>query len=298
MKPVDFELHRPDTLAEAVALLAEHGEDSKVLAGGQSLVPLLNFRLARPEHLIDLGRIASLTTLRRTSERLQIGAMVTHAQAERSAAVAAAAPLMSRAIPHIAHQAIRARGTVGGSIAHGDPAAELPAVAVALDAEMVVVGPRGTRHVPAAEFFRANLVTALDSDEVLTAIWVRPPTGRTGAAFDEVGRRRGDFALVGAGAQVRLDADGAVAEARIALTGVSPTPRRVMEAEAVLVGQRLDPDRLRAAADATRQAVHPSGDLHATADYRRDVAGTLVHRVVAVAAQRAATATAEEGATP
>jgi carbon-monoxide dehydrogenase medium subunit len=295
VKPADFELHRPETVAEAVALLAEHGDNGKVLAGGPSLVPLLNFRLARPDHLIDLSRVASLHTVRRTPDHLRVGAMVTYVQAERSPAVAAAAPLMSRAFPHIAHQAIRVRGTVGGSIAHGDPAAELPAVATALDAEMVVIGPRGTRQVPAADFFRANLVTALEPDELLAEVVITPAAPRTGAAFDEVGRRRGDFALVGAGAQVRLDEDGTVAEVRIALTGVSATPHRATEAEALLTGRRLDASVLRAAAEATRAAVHPSGDLHATAEYRRDVAGTLVARVVDLAARRAADDATLEG---
>jgi carbon-monoxide dehydrogenase medium subunit len=288
MKPVDFELHRPETLDEALSLLAEHGAEGKVLAGGQSLVPLLNFRLARPEHLVDLGRIASLTILRRTADRLSIGAMVTHERAERSPAVAEAAPLMARAFPHIAHQAIRTRGTVGGSIAHGDPAAELPAVAVALDAVMVAVGPRGRREIAAKDFFVANLVTALADDELLTEVHVRPATGATGAAFEEVGRRQGDFALVGAGAQVRLADDGTVADARICLTGVSPVPHRATEAESLLVGHRPDADRVAAAAQQVRSAINPSSDLHATGDYRRDVAGTLVERAVATAAERAA----------
>lgn len=288
MKPVDFELHRPETLSEAIALLAAHGEDGKVLAGGQSLVPLLNFRLARPEHLIDLSRIASLTAIRRTPQRLIIGAMATHAQAERSVAVAQGAPLMARAFPNIAHQAIRARGTVGGSIAHGDPAAELTAVAVALEAIMVAVGPRGTREIPARDFFIANLVTALEHDEVLTEVRIVPPAGPTGAAFEEVARRQGDFALVGAGAQVRLAQDGTIADIRICLTGVSPTPHRAVEAEAVLIGHALSPESTQAAADATRDVLNPNSDLHATADYRRDVAGTLVSRVVKTAVQRAA----------
>lgn len=298
MKPVDFELHRPETLSEAVALLAEHGEDGKVLAGGQSLIPLLNFRLARPEHLIDLGRIASLTTIRRTPRWLTIGAMVTHARAQRSTSVALGAPLMARAFPYIAHQAIRARGTVGGSIAHGDPAAELTSVVVALDATIVAVGPSGTREIPAKEFFIANLVTALEHDEVLTEVRIAPPIGPTGAAFDEVGRRQGDFALVGAGAQVRLAQDGTIADIRICLTGVSPTPHRAAEAETLLLGHVLSPQRMQAAADATRDVLNPSSDLHATADYRRDVAGTLISRVVQTAVLRATadmTTLAKEG---
>lgn len=287
MKPVDFELHRPETLAEAVAILAEFGDEGKILAGGQSLVPLLNFRLARPEHLVDLGRIAALTNIRRTAEQLSIGAMVTHARAERSVAVAQAAPLMAAAFPHIAHQAIRARGTVGGSIAHGDPAAELPAVAVALGATMIVVGPAGQRQIDAADFFLANLVTALRYDEILTEVRICPPTGLTGAAFDEVARRQGDFALVGAGAQVRLAADHSIDDIRICVTGVSPTPHRATAAEALLLGHSVSAEAALAAGNATRSALNPSGDLHATADYRRDIAGTLVARVVQAAARRA-----------
>ena len=293
MKPVAFELHRPETLEEALALLAAHADDGKVLAGGQSLVPLLNFRLARPEHVIDLGRIGALKALRRTPEQLVIGAMVTYEQAERSPAVEAAAPLVAAALPHIAHQAIRARGTIGGSMAHGDPAAELPAVAAALDADMVAVGPGGKRRIPAQEFFLGNLVTALQPDEVLVEIHLRPVRGRTGAAFDEVGRRKGDFALVGAGAQLTLTDDGVVDEARIALTGVSPTPHRAVEAERLITGHRVEPDLLRAAAQEVRAALRPSADLHATAEYRREVAGTLVERVIQRAAERA-TARAHE----
>jgi carbon-monoxide dehydrogenase medium subunit len=289
MKPVDFTLHRPETLAEALELLATY-DDAKVLAGGQSLIPLLNFRLARPEHLVDLGRIAALTTINRTTESLRIGAMVTHRQAEQSRAVMQDTPLMAAAFPNIAHQAIRARGTVGGSVAHADPAAELPAVVLALEATMVAAGPGGEREIAANEFFISNLVTALGPDEILTEIRLAPASGRTGAAFEEVGRRQGDFALVGAGAQLRLADDGTVEDARACLTGVAAVPHRAYEVESLLVGNRLDPAVLDAAAEATREAVTPSGDLHATADYRRDVAGTLMARAVAAAHARADTA--------
>lgn len=297
MKPVDFELHRPETLTEAVDLLAAHGDDGKVLAGGQSLVPLLNFRLARPGHLIDLGRIASLSALQRTEDGLSIGAMVTHAQAGRSPAVATAAPLMAAAIPFIAHEAIRARGTIGGSIAHADPAAELPAVARALDAVLVVLGPGGVRRIPAEEFFVANLVTALRPDELLARVEILPAGPATGGAFDEIGRRRGDFALVGAGAQISLADDGTICDARLCLTGVASTPHRAAEAEAVLVGRAPTAACLKEAASVTREAVTPTADLHATADYRRDVAGTLLERAVQKAADRAAatSTTSDEG---
>jgi carbon-monoxide dehydrogenase medium subunit len=287
VKPVDFELHRPETISEAVDLLARYADEGKVLAGGQSLVPLLNFRLARPEHLIDLSRIGSLNTLSRTAEQITIGAMVTYEQAERSHAVRDGAPLIAAALPSIAHQAIRTRGTIGGSIAHGDPAAELPAVVVALDVTLVAVSQQGTREIAAKDFFVANLVTALAADELLTEVRVRPAYGATGAAFEEVGRRQGDFALAGAGAQMRLNDDGTIAEARIGLTGVASKPYRASDAEALLLGQPLTAELLEAVADAVRSGIDPSGDLHATADYRRDVAGTLAGRVVATAVERA-----------
>lgn len=287
MKPADFELHRPATVAEAIALLATYGEDGKVLAGGQSLMPLLNFRLARPGHLIDLSRIAALRALRRSSDSLVIGAMVTHSEAARSSAVDSAAPLVAAALPHIAHQAIRNRGTLGGSVAHGDPAAELPAVLTALDATMVAASIHGTRLIPAAEFFVANLVTTLRHDELLTEIRLTPPLPRTGAAFEEVGRRRGDFALAGAGAQLTLDDEGAVVDARIALTGVSPRPHRAGDAERALDGARVTADVLEQVSTAVRDSVEPSDDLHASAEYRRDVAGTLAARAVARAAAQA-----------
>jgi carbon-monoxide dehydrogenase medium subunit len=292
MKPVDFTLHSPRSVAEAVTLLAEHAGQAKVLAGGQSLVPLLNFRLARPEHLVDIGRIAGLARVQRGSDSLVVGAMVRQAYAERSPAVAAHAPLITAACPNIAHPSIRNRGTVGGSLAHADPAAELPAVARALDAVLVAAGPRGRREITAAEFFRGNLVTALDSDELLVEIrFAAAPFAaasvRTGAAFEEVGRRRGDFALVGAGTQLTVDDGGVVVDARICLTGVASVPHRATEAEDVLKGHRLTEHLLRDAAGAARSAISPSSDLHATAAYRKDVAGEMVRRSISTAHHRA-----------
>ena len=286
MKPIDFTLHRPETVAEAVALLAEHADEAKVLAGGQSLVPLLNFRLARPEHVVDLGRLASLTEIRRMPRELVVGAMVRQAQAEHSAAVAAHTPLLAAALPNIAHPPIRNRGTVGGSLAHADPAAELPAVAMALDAVFVARGPSGSREVAATDFFRTHLTTALAADELLTEIRFPRAEPGTGAAMLEIGRRRGDFALVGVAVQVRLT-DGEIADARVCFTGVDEVPHRCRTAESVLVGARPAKAVLDRAADAARDDVRPSGDLHATAAYRRDVAGTLLARAVAEATHRA-----------
>ncbi|TDC46162.1 xanthine dehydrogenase family protein subunit M [Actinomadura sp. KC345] len=289
MKPVDFELHRPATTGEAVALLAEHAPEAKVLAGGQSLLPLLNFRLARPEHLVDLGRIASLAELRRTRDALVVGAMVRQSRAERSPAVAADAPLLAAAFPHIAHPPVRNRGTVGGSLAHGDPAAELPAVARALDAVFVAAGPGGRREIAARDFFQANLMTALDAGELLVEIRFPRAAPGTGASFQEVARRNGDFALVGVAAQVTVR-DGVIGDARVCVTGVGPTPYRAAAAEEALTGRAPTEARLAEAADALRAAIEPSGDLHATAGYRRDVAGTLAARAVAEAHRRATAA--------
>jgi carbon-monoxide dehydrogenase medium subunit len=287
MKPVDFRLHRPETVAEAVALLTEHAEDVKVLAGGQSLLPLLNFRLARPEHVIDIGRIAALAEIRRTQGELVVGSMARQAQAERSPTVAANAPLLTAALPNIAHPPIRNRGTIGGSLAHADPAAELPSVAAALEATFVAVSERGRREIPAAEFFRTHLTTALDADELLIEIRFPCAAERTGAAFLEIGRRRGDFALVGVAVQVALDGDR-ISVARICVSGVDQVPHRCREAEGVLTGARPDPAILGNAADAVRDSVRPSADLHATAAYRRDVAGTLLARAVGEACRHAA----------
>ena len=287
MKPGDFTLHRPRTLDEALALLARH-DDAKPLAGGQSLVPLLNFRLARPEHLIDLDGLARLGELRRTAAGLSIGAMVRQRQAERSPAVAADCPLLTAALPWVAHPPIRNRGTVGGSIAHADPAAELPAVVRALDGTLRAASTRGTREIPAADFFRTHLTSALEPDELLIEIDVPRAPASTGAAYLEVSRRHGDFALAGAAVQVTLAPDGAVEEARICLSGVGEAPHRCAEAERLLAGRHLDDALARAAGDAAREGLQPTGDLHASAAYRRDVAGTLVERALPRAAAAAA----------
>jgi aerobic carbon-monoxide dehydrogenase medium subunit len=292
VKPVDFDLHQPEGVAEAVGLLAQYAdEDAKVLAGGQSLLPLLNFRLARPRHVIDVGRVASLTEIRRTAAGVTVGAMARQAQAERSRSVAADVPLLAAALPHIAHPPVRNRGTVGGSLAHADAAAELPSVAAALDVTLVAVSSRGQREIPAADFFTTHMTTALAPDELLTEIRFPRAAAGTGAAFLEVARRRGDFALVGLAAQVRMEG-GHIAEARLCVSGVDHVPHRCRESERLLVGARPGTPAVEEAADALRETIRPSGDLHATAAYRRDAAGTLLVRAVAEAAQRAASPTA------
>jgi aerobic carbon-monoxide dehydrogenase medium subunit len=253
-----------------------------VLAGGQSLVPLLNFRLARPDHIIDLGRLAALGTVDETPGGLVVGAMVRQSQAERSPAVAARCPLLAAALPWIAHPPIRARGTIGGSLAHADPAAELPSVAVALDATFVAVSTRGRREIAAADFFQAHLTTALEPDELLAAVRFPAAAAGTGAAFCEVSRRRGDFAMAGVAAQVTL-ADGAIVDARICVSGVAGVPLRCAGSERALLGSRAGAGTLRLAADAALDILDPPGDLHATAGYRKHAAGVLLRRAVAEA---------------
>jgi CO/xanthine dehydrogenase FAD-binding subunit len=289
LKPVDFHLHQPGAVDEAVALLGRYGDDGKVLAGGQSLVPLLNFRLARPEHVVDIGRVPGLAGLRRTPAGLEVGAMVCQAVAERSPQVAADCPLLAAALPHVAHPPIRARGTVGGSLAHADPAAELPSVAVALDATFAAVSARGRREIAARDFFGGYLTPALEPDELLVSVCFPAAPPGTGAAFHEVSRRRGDFAIAGAAAQVTV-ADGVIAQARICLSGVAGVPLRCPGSEQVLAGTRADPAALRSAEQAALERLDPAGDLHATAAYRRHVAGVLLRRAVAEAFRRACAA--------
>ena len=286
MKPVDFTLHRASTLVHAVELMAEHADDAKVLAGGQSLVPLLNFRLARPGHLVDVNEVSELAGVRRDADGLSVGALVRHAYAEHSAAVAKGCPLLAEALPNVAHPPIRNRGTIGGSLAHADPAAELPTVARTVDATFRAVSVRGTRDIPAAEFFRTHLTTALGGDEILTEVRFPPPPARSGSAFLEVGRRRGDFALVGIAVRLCVDGD-TVTGARVCFSGVADTPHRATCAEAILTGAPLTEQALDEAVDAARAGLRPSGDLHGSAGYRTHLAGVLLRRAARTAYERA-----------
>lgn len=286
MKPPVFEYTAVGSVDEAVAELAQHGEAAKLLAGGQSLVPLLNMRLAAPGRLIDLNRVHELAYIAVRDGGLAIGAMTRQRAAERSALVAMHVPLLADALPWVGHFQIRNRGTVGGSLSHADPAAELPAVVVCLDARFRVRGSAGERVLEAAEFFRAPMTTALDPTELLTEVWFPANPRAAGSAWVEFARRHGDYALVGVGAVVTL-AGERIREARLALTGVGDKPTRAREAEALLAGESLTPGRLAEAAAAVRQAIDPGGDIHATAAYRRHVAGVLAGRALRLAAARA-----------
>jgi carbon-monoxide dehydrogenase medium subunit len=281
-----FRYHRPSTVEEAIGLLAEFGSDAKVLAGGQSLVPLLALRLSHPEHLVDIGRIAGLDGAEDGPDGFTIGAAARHADVELSPVAAKAAPLVAAAMPHIGHRAIRNRGTVCGSLAHADPAAELPAVALATGAELIARSSTGERRIPAADFFLGYLTSALDETEVLTAVRFPPWPGRTGWSVQEVSRRHGDYALVGLAGLLGLGQDGRVERAALSFFGAGATPVRVPEAEAVLVGERPDPSAFAEAADVVTKTIEPPGDNHATAAYRAHVAGVLTKRCLAEAAGR------------
>jgi carbon-monoxide dehydrogenase medium subunit len=290
MKPAPFEYHRPDSVEEALSLLAQHGYDAKLLAGGQSLVPAMNFRMAVPAVLIDLNRIAGLDGITEVDGGLRIGAMVRQRAAERDLLVAARAALIAETLPYVAHAQIRNRGTMGGSIAHADPAAEIPAVMLALDARFRLRGPNGERLVTAGEFFTGLFGTALEPDEMLTEIEVPAAGPRSGWAFDEVSRRHGDYALAGIAATVQVDEDGRCSSARIALLSVGEGPVLAAEAAAALVGQAPDEAAIRAAAEAASQRdVDPPGDIHASPEYRRQLVKVLVQRVLPRAFERALT---------
>ncbi len=287
MKPPGFGYYRPATLDAALALLAEH-DDAKPLAGGQSLIPAMNFRLAAPAALVDLGALNELRGITRQGDGLRIGALTTHASVERAPEVARIAPLLAEAMPHVAHPQIRNRGTIGGSLAHADPAAELPAVMLALEAQLVLRSCTAERRVPAREFFTGLFATALEPGELVTAIELAAQPARTGVAFEEFARRHGDFALVGVAVVVTLDAAGAIRAVRIALLSVGEGPVLAERAAAALRGQQPNPELLRAAAELAGNAdIDPPADLHASAAYRRQLARVLTRRALSRAVSRA-----------
>jgi CO/xanthine dehydrogenase FAD-binding subunit len=287
VKPAPFEYRRPATLDEALELLARRAGDAKPLAGGQSLIPAMNFRLARPAVLVDLDRLAELAYIRSGPDGLTIGAMTRQRSVEDSDLVRGAAPLLHEAMPFIAHPQIRNRGTLGGSIAHADPAAELPAVMLALDARFHARDGAGTRTIGADAFFTGLFATALASHELLVEIAVPPWPPQSGWAFMEVARRHGDYALVGVAAVVTLDREGRCRAARVALLSVGDGPVLARAAAAALGGELPTPELIRAAADAASRDIDPPADIHASADYRRHLAAVLTRRALTRACERA-----------
>ncbi|MGV9408535.1 FAD binding domain-containing protein [Nocardia sp. NPDC003693] len=279
MKPAAFEYHAPATPEEAVALLAELGDEAKIIAGGQSLMPMLVLRLAVFEHLVDLRRLDTLRGIEVRGDQVWIGAGTTHADVGRSAEVHRLVPLLSRATPLIGHFQIRNRGTIGGAIAHADATGEYPTVALTLDAEMETLSPRGTRVIPASEFFTGMWSTDLEPDEMVTGIRFPVWAGRCGFAIEEFARRSGDFAIAGATVALRLDADSRVDRCAIGLFGLGPTPVRATAGEQALLGRvAADVDGVRLGETVTAALDSVSADIHGSAEFRRQVGAAMVAR--------------------
>ena len=286
MKTPRFDYLAPRTLDEALAHLHHHGDQAKILAGGQSLIPMLNFRLAHPGVVVDVNRLTDLAYVRQHDGGVAVGALTRQHAVERSELVRARVPVVAEACRFIGHAPIRHRGTFGGNLAHADPASELPAVMVALEAEMAVASRAGSRAIPAGQFFIGPLTTALQPGEMLTEIRIPAAPPRSGGAFVEMARRAGDFALVGVAALVTLDEAGQCARARIALCGVGPTPVRARAAEDALVGQAPTTAVLDEAADRAAAATSPPSDVHGSAEFRRKLARHFARQALAAAIQR------------
>ncbi len=288
MKPAAFEYHVPETATQAAGLLAELGDEAKVLAGGQSLIPMLALRLAVFEHLVDIGRIAELRGVERRNASLRIGAGTTHATVGSSPEVAEAVPLLARATPLIGHLQIRNRGTLGGSLAHADPAAEYPAIALALDATMEVVSPRGGRTIAASEFFDGLWSTTMAPDELLVAVSFPVWSGRRGFAVQEFARRHGDFAIAGATVGIELDAEDRIRRSAIGLIGLGSTPERARDAETELVGCAIaDVDPHEIGRLALRGLDSVLDDQHGSVEYRKRVGAEMTARAWSLACAEA-----------
>ena len=281
MKPAPFEYFAPASVEEALGCLAEYGYEAKVLEGGQSLIPMMNFRLAQPSVIVDINNIRELGYIRENGWDLHIGAMALHNQVESHPLVAQHTPLIFEAMPHIATIQVRNRGTFGGSIAHADPSAELTAISVALDGSFTLRSPRGERAVPANEFFLGLFTSILEPDELLIEARFSPLPARTGCALVELSRRPHDFALVGVAAVISLDVDDLCKEARLVFFSVGDGPVVAQQAMGMLSGKALNSELLRAAAEtAAKLDIDPGSDIHASAEYRRHLAGVLAYRAL------------------
>ncbi len=287
MKPAAFEYHEPASVEEVVALLAEHGDEAKIIAGGQSLVPMMSMRLARPTHLVDVIGVRGLDGIDDRGDHVAFGATASERAAERSPLVAARLPVLAEALPFIGHVSIRNRGTIGGSMAHADASAELPAVAMVTDAEIVTWSPRGDRVLTADDFFVSHFTTALAEDECVVEVRVPIGPAAVGWSFQEVARRHGDFALVGVAAMVAMGGSGAIGAARVCLVGVGDRPVRARAVEESLVGQAASADTFAAAAADAVRDLEPASDMHGSSAFRRHLAGVVVRRALTTASERA-----------
>lgn len=280
MKPPVFDYQRADTLEHACELLTTCGDDVKILAGGQTLIPMLNFRLARPKVLVDISNVPDRNRVADEADGIRIAATTVQRYVEKSTAVQRRLPLLHEAIQHIAHFQIRNKGTIGGSIVNADPASELPAMSLVFDAKFEIMTSDETRVMPAEELFVTYMTTSLGPDEILSSIYFPEPPENTGWGFHEVARRSGDYALAGSTALVTLDAAGVCTRARVALFGVSPTPVRATDAEEMLVGNRFSSALATEAAHAIHAVVDPESDVHVTKAYRSSVVETLTARAI------------------
>jgi len=288
MKPAPFEYQAPAVIEEALSALAEHGEGAKLLAGGQSLIPAMNFRVVQPALLVDLNRLDDLRYIRQEGGSLSVGAMTTQRQLERDPRVAASVPLLAQALPYIAHPQIRNRGTLGGSLVHADPAAELPVVAVAARATMKARSQEGERWITAEAFFQGMFVTDLSPGEMLVEVVFPPASPRTGWSFQEVSRRRGDYAMMGVAAMVSLSEGGDCSAARLVYLNAGDGPVQAAEAVQALVGQWPDLPAIRGAARiAAEQEIDPLGNVHASVAYQRHLARVLTERALGEAVKQA-----------
>lgn len=287
MKPASFDYYAPTEIQEALTLLERHGDDAKILAGGQSLVPLLNMRLARPKVIIDINRIPSLSYIRENNGSLRIGGLTRHRMIEKSSVIQERCPLMAEAIRWVGHIEVRNRGTIGGSLVHADPAAELPAVVTALGGEMTMASPQGERTVRAEEFFITFLTTALGSSEILTEarlpVWPR----HAGHSFQEISRRHGDFAVVAVAVLLLLNKRRECENSSIVLAGVGPTPLKAKRSEGLLLGQKITRELTEKVGVLAAEDSDPSSDVHGSADYRREMVKVMTRRALEEALARA-----------
>jgi CO/xanthine dehydrogenase FAD-binding subunit len=287
MKPAPFRYVAAASLEEALALKAEHGDEAKFLAGGQSLIPAMNFRMAQPAVLIDLNGLEALAYVRAEGDTVRIGALTRYRTLQRDKAITTKVALMAEALPEVAHPAIRNRGTLGGNLSHADPASELPAVVLALGGTLHARSKTGARAITARNFFAGVLTTALTADELLSEIELPVLPPRSGTCFMEVARRRGDYAMMGVACTVTLDASGVCIEARLAYCNAGETPMAAPKATEALKGQKIDENVARAAGETAKSEIHPFGNVHASIDYQRHLAGVLTRRALLAAAARA-----------
>jgi len=292
MKPAPFRYVAARTLEQALQLKAEFGDDARFLAGGQSLVPTMNFRLTQPAMLIDINPLDELAGVKNSGGKVRIGALTRYRSLERDPATARHLPLVHEALPHIAHPQIRNRGTIGGNLAHADPASEMPAIVVALGGRLRARSARGDRWIDAPDFFVGALTTALEPDEMLTEVELPAAPPSSGACFMEVSRRRGDFAIIGVACTLRLDEDGRCAEARVALCNAGDGPVFAAAASETLAGRRIGKKEIAEAADLVQDAIDPGGSVHASKEFQRHIAGVLTARALAAANERAQAAAA------